>query len=68
MHGSRGGGTGGQDPTEKSKNIGFLSNTGANPLKNHKATKPAFNFRLSPAPQQTSILRTFCWRANIVVF
>ena len=25
------------------KNIGFFSNTGLNPLKNHKATKPAFN-------------------------
>ena len=25
------------------KNIGFLSNTGPDPLKNHKATKPAFN-------------------------
>ena len=25
------------------KNIGFLSNTGPEPLKNHKATKPAFN-------------------------
>ena len=38
MCGSRGGG-----PPEKSQNIGFLSNTGQNPLKNHKATKPAFN-------------------------
>ena len=28
---------------EKSQNIGFLSNTGQDPLKNHKATKPAFN-------------------------
>ena len=25
------------------KNIGFLINTGLDPLKNHKATKPAFN-------------------------
>ena len=31
-------------PSGKSqKNIGFLSNTGPDPLKNHKATKPAFN-------------------------
>ena len=41
-------GTGGPDtapPTpEKSQNIGFLSNTGPDPLKNHKATKPAFQF------------------------
>ena len=28
---------------EITKNIGFLSNTGPDPLKNHKATKPAFN-------------------------
>ena len=26
-------------PPEKSQNIGFLSNTGPDPLKNHKATK-----------------------------
>ena len=29
------------------KNIGFLSNSGLNPLKNHKATKPAFIDRSS---------------------
>ena len=28
------------------KHIGFLSNTGSDPLKNHKATKPAFNVGL----------------------
>ena len=28
--------------------IGFLSNTGPNPLKNHKVTKPAFNVGSSP--------------------
>ena len=28
------------------KNIGFLSNTGPDPLKNHKATKPAFTVGL----------------------
>ena len=27
-------------PPEKSQNIGFLSNTGLDPLKNHKASKP----------------------------
>ena len=42
MGGSRGG-TGGPDPPEKSQKIGFLSNTGPDLLKNHKATKPAFN-------------------------
>ena len=35
MGGSRGGwGTGGPDPPENHKNIGFLSNTGPDPLKN----------------------------------
>ena len=38
-----GGGAGGPDPPEKSQKIGFLSNTGPDLLKNHKATKPAFN-------------------------
>ena len=47
MGGSRGE-TVGPDPPpppEKSQNIVFLSKTGPNPLKNHKAIKPAFNFR-----------------------
>ena len=30
-------------PPERSQNKGFLSNTGPDPPKNHKATKPAFN-------------------------
>ena len=34
-------GTGGR-VLKNHKNIGFLSNTGPDPLKNHKATKPAF--------------------------
>ena len=40
-----GGGTAGPDPPlpENHKNIGFLSETGPDPLKIHKATKPAFN-------------------------
>ena len=38
MRGSRGGQ---RPPLKITKNIGFLSNIG--PLKNHKATKPAFN-------------------------
>ena len=29
-------------PPEKSQNIGFLVNTGLDPPKNHKATKPSF--------------------------
>ena len=53
MRGSRGGdgaGSGGSDPPPpKIDNaIGFLSNTGSYPLKNHKATKPALN--VGPGP------------------
>ena len=42
---SRGGaGARGPDPRLKNhKGFGFLSNTSPDPLKNHKATKPAFN-------------------------
>ena len=43
---------GGQDvrtPLKNRKNIGFLCNTGPDPLKNHKATKPVFNVGLFPA-------------------
>ena len=44
------GGTGGQDPPEKSQKYRvFVSNTGTDPLENHKATKAAFNVRLSSA-------------------
>ena len=46
MRGSRGGrgkGSGPPSPTRKiTKNKGFLSNTGPDPLKTHKSTKPAF--------------------------
>ena len=42
-------------PLENHKNIGFLSNTGPDPLKNHKATKPAFNVGLSSARQRNAI-------------
>ena len=38
-------------PPEKSQNIGFLSNSGPDPLKNYKATEPAFN---SPDHQHAS--------------
>ena len=40
MRGSRGGRTWGPDPPplKNHTNIGFLSNTGPDPLKNHKAT------------------------------
>ena len=44
MRGSRRGRSrGSAPPPENHKNIWFLSNTGLDPLKNHKATKPAYN-------------------------
>ena len=36
-------GRGSGPPPLQKKAIGFFSNTGTDPLKNHKATKPAFN-------------------------
>ena len=48
-------GAGGSDPPEKSQNKGFLSNTGPDPLKNQKATKPAFNVGPSSARQRNAI-------------
>ena len=50
-----GGGQGVRTPLENHKNIGFLSNTGPDPLKNHKATKPAFNVGPSSAFQRNAI-------------
>ena len=50
-----GGGQGVRTPLKNHKNIGFRSNTGPDPLKNHKVTKPAFNVRSSSA---------FRWRAD----
>ena len=60
----RGGDRGSEPPPphEKSQNLGFLSNTGLDRLKTHKATKPEFN--VTPAK--------FPWRADggplLVVF
>ena len=54
MHGSRGGDEGSK-PLKNHKNIGFLSNTGLDRLKNHKATKLAFNVRPSSAGQRNAI-------------
>ena len=45
----------GQDPLKIRKNIGFLSKTGPDCLKNHKATKPAFNVGSSSARQRNAI-------------
>ena len=40
-------------PPEKSQNIGFLSNSGPYPLKNHSATEPAFN--VGPSSSSSSV-------------
>ena len=61
MGGSRGGTLG--SPPEKSQNIGFLCNTGPDPLKIHKATKPAFNVGPSSARQRNAMSMAFRWRA-----
>ena len=37
------------------KSIGFLSNTGLDALKNHKAAKPAFRYGPSSACQRNAI-------------
>ena len=52
-----GGGAGGLDPPslENRKYVGFLSNTGLDPLKNHTATKSAFNVGPSSACQRNAI-------------
>ena len=50
-----GGGARGLDPLEKSQKIGFLSYTGPDPLKNHKAIKPAFNFGSFSVRQRDAI-------------
>ena len=44
-----------RNPLKYHKNIGFLSKTGPYPLKNHKATKPAFNVGPSSACQRNDI-------------
>ena len=55
MGGSRGGGKGSghPPPLKYYNNIGFLSNTGSAPLKNHKASEPIFNVGPSSAPSET---------------
>ena len=67
MRGSRGGGgVGGQGSglsLKNYKNIGFLSNTGSNSIKNHKATKPALKIGPTSACQRNAISMVFRWRA-----
>ena len=54
--GEGGGGGQGSGPTLKNhKNIGLLSNTGPDPLKNQKATNQKFNVEPSPARQRNAI-------------
>ena len=60
MHRSRWEGGGGwgrvsQPPLKNYKNIGFLSYTGPDPLKNHKTIKPAFNVGSSLTRQRNPI-------------
>ena len=49
-----GGTTGGTDPHEDHKKC-FLSNTGPDPLKNRKATRPEFNVRPPSGRQQNGV-------------
>ena len=51
-------------PLKIHKNIGVLNNTGLDPLKNHKATKPAFNFGPLSACQRNAISMAVRWRAD----
>ena len=56
QRGGGGGGRGSGPPLENNKTIGFLSNTGPDPLKiTGKATKPAFNAEPSSANQRNAI-------------
>ena len=74
LHGriQRWGGRGSGPPLKNHKNIGFLCNTGHDPLKNHKSTESAFNVLPLSARQQNAISMAFHWRAGdgtfIVVF
>ena len=59
-----GGGAGGPDPPpEKSQNIGFSSNTGPDPLKNHcyQASIQCWAIIGTPAKRH---LMAFCWRTD----
>ena len=62
---SRGGGDLLSGPTSLKyhKNIGFLSNSGPDPLKNYEATEPAFNVGPSSVRQRNAILMAFRWWA-----
>ena len=51
-------------PPENHTAIRFFSNTGPDPLQNHKAAKPAFKVGPSLARQRNAISMAFRWRAN----
>ena len=51
-------------PENPSQKIGFLSNTGPDPININTATKPAFNVGPSSARQRNAILMAFRWRAD----
>ena len=54
MRGSGGRGSG--PHLENNKAIGFLSNTGLDPLKNYRSIKPAFSVRPLSVRQRNAIL------------
>ena len=64
---SEGGAQGVRTPSEKSQNIGFLSNTGPDPLENYKAAKPAFNVRPPLARQCSMAFRWWAGDAPLLV-
>ena len=66
MGGSRGGDRGFRlpPPLKNHKNIGFLCSTDPDPIKNHRATKPAFNVWPLSARQRNAISMAFHWRAD----
>ena len=62
----RGGGGGGapDPPWKNTQNIGFLSNTGSDPININTATKPAFSVGPSSVRQRNAIEMAFRWRAD----
>ena len=65
MRGSRDRGLDPPPPLKNHKYIGFLSNIGPDPPKNHKATKPAINVGKLLARQRNPILMAFRWLAIV---
>ena len=67
-----GGGQGIRTPLKNQKFIGLPSNIGPDPLKNDKATKPAFNVGHYRPASETPFLMAILWQVNnypfLVVF